>query len=128
MKARTVSSYTSATEAGASATIGWSPCVPQRACITSPCAGLVGSPVLGPARITSTTTHGISVEAAYPTCSCMSEKPGPLVAVIALRPASEAPSTAPSDAISSSICTATPPRGGNSSAIRSAISDEGVIG
>src|SRR3972149_971438 len=39
LKASTVSAYTSATDAGASTMIGWSPCVPQRACMTSPWAG-----------------------------------------------------------------------------------------
>jgi len=43
-------------------------------------------------------------------------------------PASDAPSTAPSDAISSSIWTNTPPRLGSAAAICSAISDEGVMG
>lgn len=40
-------------------------------------------------------------------CSCISVKPGPLVAVIARAPPSDAPSTAPRAAISSSICTKT---------------------
>ena len=96
--------------------------------MTSPCDGRVGSPVLGPPRITSTTTQGISAYIPYPRCSCMRLKPGPLVAVIARRPASDAPSTAPSDAISSSIWTNTPPRLGSAAAICSAISDEGVMG
>jgi len=60
LKARTVSSKASCTEAGARAMMGWSPWVPQRACMTSPWEGLVGRPVLGPARITLTMTHGTS--------------------------------------------------------------------
>ena len=60
LKARMVSSYTSRTDAGARATAGWSPCVPQRACITSAWAGMVGRPVLGPPRMTFTMTQGIS--------------------------------------------------------------------
>ncbi len=64
LKARTVSSNTSFTDDGASAMVGWSPWVPQRACMTSPWAGRVGMPVLGPPRITLTTTQGVSVIAA----------------------------------------------------------------
>jgi hypothetical protein len=64
LKAVTVSSKHSATPAGQSTTAGWSPWVPQRACCTSPWATLVGMPVLGPARITLTTTSGVSVMAA----------------------------------------------------------------
>jgi hypothetical protein len=66
--------------------------------------------------------------AANPMCSCISEKPGPLVAVMALDPAREAPMTAARDAISSSICTNTPSTPGRSRTMCSAISDEGVIG
>ncbi len=59
----------------------------------------------------------------------MSEKPGPLVAVIALTPPIDAPMTAAIDAISSSIWTKTPASGGSSfDDIRSATSDDGVIG
>ncbi len=59
----------------------------------------------------------------------MSEKPGPEVAVMALRPASEAPITAPILAISSSIWMKTP--SGNSGsrwAMHSMISLDGVMG
>ena len=42
-------------------------------------------------EITSTITHGISAMTAYPNASCIKEKPGPLVAVITLRPVSDAP-------------------------------------
>jgi len=66
-------------------------------------AGRVASPVLGPARCTSTTTQGTSPMTASPRFSCISEKPGPLVAVNDLAPASEAPMTAAMEAISSSI-------------------------
>src|SRR5271157_849078 len=93
--------------------LGWSPCVPQRACMTSPWDGEVGKPVLGPPRITSTITHGTSAYAAYPMCSCISENPGPLVAVIAFLPANEAPITAAKDAISSSIWINRPPASGS---------------
>ena len=103
LKARTVRSKTSLTEEGARAIMGWSPWVPQRACITSPWEGAVGSPVLGPPRITSTITQGTSASTANPMCSCMRVNPGPLVAVMALDPAREAPITAAREAISSSI-------------------------
>ena len=46
--------------------------------------------------------------------SCMSEKPGPEVAVIPSLPESDAPMQAQMDAISSSICTKTPPTRGSS--------------
>ena len=58
----------------------------------------------------------------------MSEKPGPLVAVIALTPPNEAPITAASEPISSSIWMKTPPTRGSSRDIVSAISEDGVIG
>ena len=85
-------------------------------------------PVDGPPRITLTMTQGVSVIAAYPRFSCISEKPGPLVAVIALTPPSEAPITAASEPISSSIWMNTPSARGSSRDICSAISEEGVIG
>ena len=46
--------------------------------------------------------------------SCMSEKPGPEVAVMPSRPASDDPMQAQMDAISSSICMNTPPTRGSS--------------
>ena len=58
----------------------------------------------------------------------MSEKPGPLVAVIALFPAIEAAHTAQREAISSSIWMNLPSRQGSSVDSSSAISVEGVIG
>jgi len=60
--------------------------------------------------------------------SCMREKPGPLVAVMALRPPTDAPMTAAMLAISSSIWINLPPSRGSSRAIVSAISDDGVMG
>ena len=59
--------------------------------------------MLGPPRMTLTTTQGTSAMQANPRFSCMREKPGPLVAVMDLTPAREAPITAPMLAISSSI-------------------------
>src|SRR5450759_342887 len=85
-------------------------------------------PVEGPPRMTLTMTKVISAPAAEPIFSCLSENPGPLVAVMALTPPIEAPITAAIEAISSSICTNTPSTSGNWRASRSAISDDGVIG
>ena len=55
-----VSRYMSATLEAARTMAGWSPWVPQRACMTSPWLGAVGRPVDGPARMTSTMTTGAS--------------------------------------------------------------------
>jgi hypothetical protein len=60
--------------------------------------------------------------------SCMSEKPGPDVAVIASSPVSDAPMQAQIDPISSSICTNTPFERGSSYAMASMISELGEIG
>ena len=58
----------------------------------------------------------------------MRENPGPDVAVQALRPPQTAPMTAEMDPISSSICTKLPLQRGISAAMRSAISEAGVMG
>ena len=105
-----------------------SPCVPQRACITSPWAGSVGRPVDGPPRMTSTMTHGICAMVAKPIISCIRVKPGPEVAVSAFLPARLAPQTAAMEAISSSIWMKRPPTSGMRLASRSAISVDGVMG
>jgi hypothetical protein len=60
--------------------------------------------------------------------SCIRLKPGPEVAVIARRPPQEAPITAETAAISSSIWRYTPPTFGSLYDIISAISDAGVMG
>jgi len=60
--------------------------------------------------------------------SCMREKPGPLVAVMALSPPMEAPMTAAMLAISSSIWMNLPPSWGRRRERISAISVEGVMG
>ena len=60
--------------------------------------------------------------------SCISEKPGPDVAVIAFAPPQLAPMTAASDAITSSIWMNVPPRLGSSRDIHSMISLDGLIG
>ena len=91
-------------------------------------AGLVARPVDGPERCTFTTTTGTSPMVAMPRFSCISEKPGPLVAVNDFTPASDAPTMAPMLASSSSICMKIPPSLGSSREAISAISDEGVMG
>src|SRR5258707_11994644 len=62
-------------------------------------------PVEGPARCTSKITAGISAKYAKPRNSCISEMPGPDVAVKARAPFQAAPITMPIDASSSSPCT-----------------------
>src|SRR5579863_7062933 len=61
-------------------------------------------PVDGPERCTSKITAGISAKYASPTNSCISEMPGPLVAVNARAPFHAAPLTMPMDASSASAC------------------------
>jgi len=78
--------------------------------------------------MTFTMTQGTSAIQAKPKFSCMSENPGPLVAVMALAPAREAPTTAPRLAISSSIWIKVPPLAGSFQDISSLISVAGVIG
>ena len=68
----------------------------------SPCSILVGMPVDGPARWTSTTTSGSSTMTARPIASLLSAMPGPDEAVRASAPPYEAPIAAPIAAISSS--------------------------
>jgi hypothetical protein len=101
---------------------------PQRDCITSLCDGDVGRPVLGPPLMAFTTTQGTSAMMANPRFSCISEKPGPLVAVIDFTPAREAPITAPRLAISSSIWMNVPSTCGSLTESCSAISVAGVMG
>jgi hypothetical protein len=108
--------------------MGWSPWVPQRACCTSPWDTWVGRPVLGPPRMTLTMTQGTSAMQANPKFSCTRENPGPLVAVMLLTPARDAPITAPMEAISSSIWIKVPPRAGRRQLIISLISVAGVMG
>src|SRR6516162_4388274 len=94
----------------------------------SACAGSVGSPVEGPPRWTSTKTQGVSVMAARPMCSIISEKPGPEVTVKALAPPHTAPWIAMEAASSSSIWMKVPPTVGMRDAKRSTTSVEGVMG
>ena len=78
--------------------------------------------------MTFTTTSGASTMMAYPSASCIREKPGPDVAVIASSPVSAAPMQAQMEAISSSIWMKTPPTCGSSHAIASMISELGEMG
>src|SRR5580704_2494755 len=71
----------------------------------SDCWVRVGMPVEGPARCTSMITAGISAKYERPMNSCISEMPGPDVAVNARAPFQAAPMTMPIDASSSSACT-----------------------
>src|SRR5215813_11772209 len=59
-------------------------------------------PVEGPARCTLNSTAGISAKYARPRNSCISEMPGPEVAVKAREPFQAAPITMPIEASSSS--------------------------
>jgi len=62
---------------------GASPCLPRMSKKRCRCSCLVGMPVEGPPRCVSTTTSGVSVIPARPRFSCISEMPGPALAVIA---------------------------------------------
>ncbi len=68
-------------ERGARIATGDSPLRPYSACSRSACSVLVGSPVEGPPRCTSTTSNGNSVITASPSASDLSEMPGPDVVV-----------------------------------------------
>ena len=89
---------------------------------------MVGSPVEGPARCTSTTTTGVSIIAARPMFSIIRLKPGPLVTVMHLVPDHEPPTMAAMLASSSSIWMKMPPTVGKRRPMRSTTSVEGVIG
>src|SRR6185436_13734952 len=68
----------------------------------SHCWVRVGMPVEGPARWMFMITAGISAKYDRPMNSCISEMPGPEVAVKARAPFQEAPITMPMEASSSS--------------------------
>ncbi len=72
---------------GAITTLGASPGCPKSEESRSPCSTLVGSPVEGPPRCTSTTTSGSSAITASPMNSVLSAMPGPEVMVTAVLPA-----------------------------------------
>jgi hypothetical protein len=66
---------------------GASPFLPNKAMFKSDCSDLVGIPVEGPARCTSTITKGNSVITANPIASAFNDNPGPEVVVQAIAPA-----------------------------------------
>ena len=74
-----------------------------------------------------TITQGASSMKARPMFSCIREKPGPDVAVMAFAPAREAPHRAAMEASSSSIWMNSPPTSGIRRLILWGTSDEGVM-
>jgi hypothetical protein len=114
--------------AGAITTCGASPGWPKIAASRSDCSTLVGRPVLGPPRCTSTTTSGISAMIESPRNSVFNANPGPDVIVNATFPAYEAPIATPAAAISSSAWWRTPPNRSNISPSRWDTEVAGVIG
>ena len=93
----------------------------------SDCSVLVGMPVDGPARCTSTTIIGNSSATASPIISAFRSMPGPLVAVTPSRPPNAAPRAIPAAAISSSAwIVRTPSAAWRESSCNS--SEAGVIG
>ena len=84
-------------------------------------------PVEGPARWMSQMINGSSTDTASPMVSALSSMPGPEVLVTASEPPNEAPSAAPTAAISSSAWNVrTPNRLCLASSCR--MSEAGVIG
>src|SRR5512140_2208235 len=128
LKASTVIANVSATEVGASTGRTTSPWAEKQAWNRSDCSLLVGRPVEGPPRWTLTQTSGSSAIVARPSISDFSDMPGPEVAVIAFLPANDAPTTAPTPAISSSACSTVPPYFQISRVRNCMISVDGVIG
>ncbi len=117
----------SAGERGATIGTGASPLRPYIACSRSLCSVLVGRPVDGPPRWTSTITSGSSRLTASPIVSALSAMPGPEEVVTPSAPPKEAPSAAPMPAISSSAWkVVTPKRLCLDSSCR--MSEAGVIG
>ncbi len=107
---------------------GASPALPWIAYMRSACSVLVGMPVPGPLRMTSTTTTGISDIDAMPMSSLMRHSPGPDVAVIARTPAYDAPRHDAMAAISSSAWTTFPPNAGRCFIMNSSTCVAGVMG
>ena len=102
--ASTAMSKQSAGVDGATTATGDSPLRPKRAWSRSACSVLVGRPVDGPPRWMSQTTSGSSSDTASPIVSALSARPGPEVVVTPSAPPKDAPSAAPTPAISSSAC------------------------
>ena len=100
---------------------------PNRTMSRSACSGLVGMPVDGPARWTSTITSGSSSVTARPTVSDLRTMPGPAEVETPSAPPNAAPSAAPDAAISSSAWNVLTPKC-FSCASCSRTSEAGVIG
>src|SRR5579862_6796231 len=100
---------------------------PYRTISRSPCSGLVGIPVEGPARWMSQMTSGSSSCIARPIVSALSTIPGPADVVTPSEPPNDAPSAAPAAAISSSAWNVRTPNC-LYDASSSRIDDAGVIG
>ncbi len=114
-------------DCGATIGTGDSPLRPNIACSRSDCSVLVGRPVEGPPRCTSTMISGSSSDTARPIASDFSATPGPEVVVTASAPPYAAPIAAPMPAISSSAWkVVTPNLWFLASSCR--MSDAGVIG
>ena len=86
----------------ASTGMGLSPFRPKSTCSKSVCSDLVGRPVAGPPRCTSSTTKGSSMMTARFMASDFRQIPGPEVEVTASAPAKEAPKADAAPLISSS--------------------------
>ena len=114
-------------ERGATIGTGDSPLRPNIAWSRSACSVLVGSPVEGPPRWTSTTSSGSSVITARPIDSDFKAMPGPEVVVTPRLPENDAPMAAPMPAISSSAWKVVTP---NALCLLSSwrMSEAGVIG
>ena len=91
-------------ERGATIGSGASPWRPNIASSRSVCSVLVGMPVDGPARCTSTISIGSSRLIASPSASALRSRPGPEVPVAASAPENAAPIAIDAAAISSSAC------------------------
>ena len=96
-------------DVGAITGIGLSPLRPKSTCSKSVCSVLVGKPVDGPPRITSTITKGSSSITAKFMASDFKQMPGPDVEVTPNVPTNEAPIVVQQAANSSSHCMVTTP-------------------
>ena len=100
---------------------------PKSTMSRSACSGFVGIPVEGPARWMSRMTSGSSSVTARPIVSALRTTPGPLEVDTPSAPPKEAPSAAPTAAISSSAWKVRTPKA-LCRASSSRIPDAGVIG
>ena len=128
LNASTVTPKRSRTLRAASTGRSTSPCAEKIAWKRSDCSPLVGRPVDGPPRWTSTATSGSSAMVARPRISDLSDMPGPELTVMTFLPANDAPTHAPTLAISSSNCTTAPPYFQISRVMNCMTSVEGVMG